>query len=97
MTAAVRIAIRPKLDQWWIAMAYQVIEKIARQQAIVHVDDLIDAGLPIPMRPEDWKVPIERALRNGVIQRTVVTRLSRRMRSHTPWPVYFSQTYDPRG
>ena len=60
--------------QRWSDLAYAAIEAIARRQFYVHIDDVLRANVPQPERPNAWGSVWMRAIRNGIIQRSVETR-----------------------
>jgi hypothetical protein len=82
----------------WTDIAYAAIEDIARRQIHVHVDDVLQAGVPRPKHPNAWGAVWMRAIRNDIIQRTNQTRLCTvdpGKNAHR-YPVYFSRIHDPR-
>lgn len=84
--------------QQWSDLAYAAIEAIARRQFYVHIDDVLRANVPQPERPNAWGSVWMRAIRNGIIQRSIETRpctVDRKKNAHR-YSVYFSRIYDPR-
>lgn len=81
--------------QRWADIAYAAIERIARRQVHVHIDDVLRAGVPQPEHPNAWGGPWMRAIRRGVIQRSNQTKpctVDKRKHAHQ-YPVYFSRVY----
>lgn len=75
------------------ALAYAAIERVARRQGSVHVDDVIAEGLPPAPHPNVWGAVWARAIRAGLIARTTETRPCRRdPKKHAHrYPVYLSR------
>ena len=78
----------------WCELAYAAIRKVAERKIIIHVDDLISAGLPEPSHYNAWGAVWMRAIRDGVIQRSGETRSSKQPGKHAHlYPIYFSRVY----
>jgi hypothetical protein len=83
-------------------LAYAAIERVARRQVHVHIDDVLTAiatsGLPVPNHPNVWGAVWARAIRAKLIQRTnQVKPCTADPKKHAhQYPVYFSLIYDPR-
>lgn len=76
----------------WSEEAFAAIERIARSQPSVHVDDVLAAGLLQPPHPNAWGAVWMRAIRAGIIARTNETRpctADPKKRAHR-YPVYES-------
>jgi len=83
----------------WSEVAYAAIERVARRQIHVHVDDVLREGVPQPHHPNAWGVVWMRAIKAGVIQHSNQTKpcaTDKRKHAHR-YPIYFSRVHDPRG
>lgn len=79
----------------WSEIAYAAIERVARRQAHVHIDDVLGEGVPQPHHYNAWGAVWMCAIRNDIIQRTNQTRLcatDKRKNAHR-YPIYFSRIY----
>lgn len=82
----------------WSEVAYAAIERVARRQVTVHIDDVLREGIPAPHHPNAFGAVWMRAIRNQIIQRSVETRpctVDRGKHAHR-YVVYFSRICDPR-
>jgi hypothetical protein len=82
----------------WSDIAYAAIERVARRQIHVHVDDVIGENVPRPAHTNAWGAVWTRAIRAGIIQRSNQVRPCRtdpKKHAHQS-PVYYSRIYDPR-
>lgn len=82
----------------WADVAYAAIERIARRQVTVHIDDVLQEGIAQPHHHNAWGAVWLRAIRNQIIQRSNQTRpctVDRGKHAHR-YTVYFSRIYDPR-
>lgn len=80
----------------WADIAYQAIERVARRQIHVHVDDVLQEGVPQPAHFNSWGAVWMRAIRNEIIQRTNQTRpctVDPNKNAHR-YPVYFSRIFN---
>jgi len=76
----------------WAEIAYAAIERVARRQLEVHVDDVLAEGVPTPRHYNAWGAIWVRAIKNATIQRTNQTRLcatDKRKNAHR-YPIYRS-------
>lgn len=84
--------------QRWSDIAYAAIERVARRQVHVHVDDVLREGVPPPAHFNAWGAAWLRAIRNGLIQRSNQTRpctVDPNKHAHR-YVIYFSRIHDPR-
>jgi hypothetical protein len=82
----------------WADIAYAAIERVARRQVHVHVDDVLREGVPDPTHFNAWGAVWMRAIKNGIIQRSNQTRpctVDPGKHAHS-YPIYFSRIHDPR-
>lgn len=82
----------------WSELAYAAIERVARRQVHVHIDDILQEGVPQPRHHNCWGAVWMRAIRSDVIQPTAIRRqctVDPRKHAHQ-YPVYFSLIHDPR-
>lgn len=79
----------------WSALAYGAIERVARRQAHVHIDDVLREGVPQPHHFNAWGAVWMRAIRDGVIQRSNQTKPCTvdPLKNAHRYPVYFSRIY----
>jgi hypothetical protein len=79
-------------------LAYAAIERVARRQVHVHVDDILAENVPQPNHYNAWGQVWMRAIRDGLLQRSNQTRPCKTdagKHAHR-YPIYFSLIYDPR-
>jgi hypothetical protein len=73
----------------WAERAYRAIVTVARNQLLVHVDDVLAFFCEPPEHPNPWGSVWQRAIRDGVITRTGMLRESCDRRKHRhQYPVY---------
>jgi hypothetical protein len=78
----------------WSQVAYEAIVRIAERQETVHVDNVIEAGVPAPAHPNAWGSVWMKAIKNGVIERTGTVRPSADPAKHKHnYPVYRSNIH----
>jgi hypothetical protein len=82
----------------WSDIAYAAIERVARRQIHVHIDDVISENVPKPAHANAWGAVWTRAIRNGIIQRSNETRPCKTdVSKHCHrYFIYFSRIHDPR-
>ena len=82
----------------WSDIAYAAIERVARRQIHVHIDNVLAENVPRPAHANAWGAVWMRAIRNGIIQRSNETRPCKAdsgKHAHR-YCVYFSCIHDPR-
>lgn len=82
----------------WTDIAYAAIERVARRQPHVHVDDVLAENVPPPAHYNAWGACWMRAIKRGIIQRSNQSRPCRTdsgKHAHQ-YPIYFSRIHDPR-
>jgi hypothetical protein len=64
---------------------------VARRQSTVHVDDVLSIFNVKPSHPNAWGAPWQRAIKNGIIERTGTVRPSTDAKKNShQYPVYRS-------
>lgn len=79
----------------WSDIAFAAIERVARRQPHVHVDDILAENVPEPEHYNAWGGVWSRAIKRDIIQRSNQTRPCKRdakKHAHAS-PVYFSRIY----
>lgn len=82
----------------WSDIAYTAIERVARRQVTVHVDDILRENIPAPAHPNAFGSVWLRAIKRGIIQRSNQTKpctVDPAKHAHR-YVVYFSRICDPR-
>lgn len=81
-----------KLDPVWSGLAFAAIERIAKRQATVHVDDVLTEFTAKPICPNAWGAVWQRAIRLGLIThsgRVAPCKTDKRKNAHL-YPIYVS-------
>ena len=85
-------------DPAWREFAFLALRGLAQQQREVHVDDLYAACGWHPPRPNAWGAVWQRAIREGVLQKTGRSRVTRLPEKHAhDYPVYRSLLFPVSG
>lgn len=81
-------------DPVWREVAYLALQALARRQSEVHVDDLYAACPWRPLRANAWGAVWQRALRQGLLEKTGRTRPTRLPEKHAhEYPLYRSRVF----
>lgn len=83
----------------WGELAYRAIERVARRQVHVHIDDVLSEGVPQPRHHNCWGAIWMKAIRNGIIQRSNQTRICTvdpGKHAHR-YTIYFSRIHQATG
>lgn len=78
----------------WGERAYEAIARLAEVQAEIHVDDVLRVFMTKPEHPNAWGSVWQRAIRDGLIERTgrVKPSADAKKNSHN-YPIYRSAAY----
>ncbi len=86
---------RADRDEQWASTTYQMIVRLAKQQAEVHVDDVLQVVLSEPPHFNSWGSVWMRAIRNGVLEKTGRMRQTADRKKHAhEYPIYRSLIFE---